>query len=111
MENQKLPNATAVLILGILSIITCCCYGIFSVILGTIGIVLANKDAKLYAENPTNYTNYNNVKIGKTLNIIGIVLGVIYLLIIIWMIATFGFDSLQDPDLLKEEMNRYFGVQ
>ena len=44
MENQKLPNATAVLILGILSIITCCCYGIFSVILGTIGIVLANKE-------------------------------------------------------------------
>ena len=77
MENQKLPNATAVLILGILSIITCCCYGIFSVILGSLGIVL----------------------------------GVIYLLIMIWMIATFGFDSLQDPDLLKEEMNRYFGVQ
>ena len=52
MENQKLPNATAVLILGIFSILTCCCYGIISISLGAIGLVLANKDAKLYAENP-----------------------------------------------------------
>ena len=66
MENQKLPNATAVLILGIFSILTCCCYGIISIILGAIGLVLANKDAKLYAENPSAYTNYNNLKIGVT---------------------------------------------
>ncbi len=111
MENQKLPNATAVLVLGILSILTCCCYGIFSVILGTIGIVLANKDAKLYAENPTIYSNYNNLKIGKILNIIGIILGVIYLFLVIWMIATFGYETLQNPELLQEEMNRYFGVR
>lgn len=28
MEQQKLPNATIILVLGILSIVTCCCYGI-----------------------------------------------------------------------------------
>ena len=44
MENQKLPNATAVLILGIFSILICCCYGIFSIILGVVALVLANKD-------------------------------------------------------------------
>jgi hypothetical protein len=111
MENQKLPNATAVLVLGILSILTCCCYGIISVILGTVGLVLANKDVKLYAENPTVYSNYNNLKIGKILSIIGIVLGIIYLLLIVWLVVTFGYETLQDPELLKEEMNRHFGVQ
>ena len=111
MENQKLPNATAVLILGIFSILTCCCYGVISIITGIIGLVLASKDFKLYTENPDLYSNYSNLKIGKILNIIGIVLGVIYLLFIIWLIVTFGYETLQDPELLKEEMNRYFGIQ
>lgn len=106
MENQKLPNATAVLILGILSIITCCCYGIFSVILGTIGVVLANKDSKIYAENPTLYTNYNNLKIGKILSIIGIVLGVIYLAYVIILFSTLGMEGIQQ---MQEEMLRKYG--
>lgn len=58
MMNQKLPNATAVLILGIASIITCCCYGVVSIILGIIGLVLANKDLKLYSQNPQEFSNY-----------------------------------------------------
>ena len=36
MEKQKLPNATAVLVLGIASILTCCCYGIIGLILGIV---------------------------------------------------------------------------
>lgn len=103
MENQKLPNATIVLVLGILSVLTICCYGIFSVIFGIIGIVLANKDAKLYAENPILYSNYNNVKIGKVLNIIGLVLGAIFLIIIIAMIAYLGEEGLMQ---MQQEMLR-----
>ena len=34
MERRNLPNGTAVLVLGILSIITCCCYGFIGLILG-----------------------------------------------------------------------------
>lgn len=108
MENQKLPNATAVLILGIFSILTCCCYGIFSIILGAIGLVLANKDAKLYAENPSSYTNYNNLKIGKILNIIGLVLGVIYLIYVIFLFATLGMEGIEQ---MQEEMMRRYGGQ
>ena len=52
MEKQKLPNATAVLILGIASIITCCCYGVLGIITGVVALVLAKKDTQVYLENP-----------------------------------------------------------
>ena len=39
-----LPNATAVLVLGILSIVTCWLYGIPGIIMGIIAIVLAQKE-------------------------------------------------------------------
>lgn len=76
MEKQKLPNATAVLVLGILSLPLCCCYGIGAV-LGIIALVLARKDMALYRENPELYSNYSNLNTGRILAIIGIVLGVI----------------------------------
>lgn len=106
MENQKLPNATAVLILGIFSILTCCCYGIFSIILGVVALVLANKDIKLYAENPSVYTNYNNLKIGKILSIIGISLGVIYLIYVIVLFTTLGMEGIEQ---MQQEMIRRYG--
>jgi hypothetical protein len=74
MEKRNLPNGTAVLILGILSIVTCCCYGIVGLILGIIALVLANKDLKLFKESPELYLNYKNLNIGRILGIIGIVL-------------------------------------
>lgn len=106
MENQKLPNATAVLILGIFSILICCCYGIFSIILGVVALVLANKDTKLYAENPSVYTNYNNLKIGKILSIIGISLGVIYLIYVIVLFTTLGMEGIEQ---MQQEMMRRYG--
>ena len=111
MENQKLPNATAVLVLGILSILTCCCYGFIGLILGVVGLILAKKDLQLYAQNPTLYNNYKNLKIGRVLSIIGIILSAIYLILIIGMLMTFGYETLQNPELLQEEMNRLFGVR
>ena len=106
MENQKLPNATAVLILGIFSILICCCYGFFSIILGVVALVLANKDTKLYAENPSVYTNYNNLKIGKILSIIGISLGVIYLIYVIVLFTTLGMEGIEQ---MQQEMIRRYG--
>ena len=108
MEKQKLPNGTAILILGILSIITCCCYGI-GVILGIIALVLAKKDIALYAANPELYSDYKNVNTGKILAIIGIVLNAIYLAFVIWMIYTFGYDNLNNPELMQEKMRELMG--
>lgn len=107
---EKLPNATPVIILGVLSIMTCICYGVFSILLGAIGIYLANKDTKLYNKNPDLYSNFNNIKTGKILCIIGMILGVLFLIYIIWFIINVvGLDALQDPELVKERMREFSG--
>ncbi|PKQ44126.1 CCC motif membrane protein [Confluentibacter flavum] len=109
MEQQKLPNATLILVFGILSIITCCCYGIVGLILGIVAVILASKATKLYAESPELYTGYQNVKIGKILAIIGIILSSLYLLFVIWLISEFGWETLQDQELLQEKMKEMMG--
>lgn len=101
---QALPNATAVLILGILSIATCCCYGVIGLILGIIALVLSKKDKALYNANPSFYTegSLKNVNAGRICAIIGLVLNIIYLLIYVVLIAMFGFGILTDQEALKE---------
>ena len=105
MEKQPLPNATLILIFGIISVVTCCCYGIIGLPLGIIALVLANKATKLYAANPDLYTGYQNVKTGRILAIIGIVLNAIFLIRIIWVVSTIGIDGIMD---MQEEFMRSF---
>ena len=109
MENNKLPNANIVLVLGILSVITCICYGIFGIIFGVIALALAQKDMNLDRSNDIVYNNYQTVNIGRVLAIIGIVLGVLFIIMIIWVINIVGMDALQDEDLMRERIQEYFG--
>lgn len=105
IEEKKLPNATPVLVLGIISILTCCCYGIPGIICGIIALVLFQKDQKEYNLNPKVYTNYSSLNTGRILAIIGIVFSVAYLLLIILMVAFLGWDAMQNPELMQERMN------
>jgi hypothetical protein len=91
-NQQALPNATASLVLGILAILGGFCYGLFGVILGIIGLVLSNKDRRLYAENPDVYSSasYSTSNSGRVCSIIGLVLGALVLVIIIFYIVVFG---------------------
>ena len=107
MEQQKLPNATLIMVFGIISIVTCCCYGVIGLIFGVIALVLANKAMKLHAENPDMYEGLSTVKTGRILAIIGIVLNVLYLLMSIWAISTFGWETLQDPQRMQEILEQY----
>lgn len=107
--NQKLPNATAVLVLGIVSIVTCCCYGVIGLIAAIIGLVLANKDLVVYKKNPTEYSNYGNLNVGRILCIVGIVLNVLSLVYYIYIIASVGTDALSNPDLLQERIRELQG--
>lgn len=103
---EKLPNNIIVLILGIISMPLCFCYGI-GIITGTIGIVLAQKDLKFYRENPERYEGLGNVQAGKVMSIIGIVLSVLFLLIIVWMISIVGMDAVGNEALMTERIQDY----
>jgi len=107
MEQQKLPNATLILVFGILSIVTCCCYGVIGLVFGIIALILANKALRLHAENPERYEGAQTVKTAKILAIVGIILSGIYLLMSIWAISFFGWDALQDPQRMQEILEQY----
>lgn len=89
---QQLPNATAVLVLGILSIAVCWCYGLFGITMGIIALVLSGKAKALYNENPEQFTqaSYNNMNAGRVCAIIGTVLSSIYVAIILIYIMIVG---------------------
>lgn len=108
MENQKLPNATAVLILGILSILTCWCYGIIGIILGTLALVLASKDLKTYTLSPEKFDNYQNLNIGRILAIIGLILSILMILLVVWVISIVGLENLQDQEAARQKVLEYF---
>lgn len=76
------PNATAVLVLGILSIVGCFCYLIPGLIMGIIALVLATKGNNIYKINPNSFTvaSYSNLKAGKVCAIIGVCLSSLALL-------------------------------
>lgn len=88
----NLPNATAALVLGIISIVGAFCYGIVGVICGIIGLILANKDRKLYQATPELYSasSYSSLNAGRTCSIIGLILGGLFLLILIFYFIFFG---------------------
>ncbi len=96
MEKQKLPNSTLILVFGIISIITCCCYGVLGLIFGIIAIIMAKKATQLYLQNPEQYSGYGNVKTGKILAIIGIILNAIYLIYVIFLFSTVGFSGIEE---------------
>lgn len=87
-----LPNAGAVLTLGIISIALCWCYGVVSLTCGIIALVLANKSLILYKENPTAYSlaSFNNIKAGRVCSIIGLCLSGLMLLYVIIVFAFIG---------------------
>jgi hypothetical protein len=86
------PNSTAVLVLGILSIVLCFCYGFIGMILGIIALILASKGNALYTANPNAYSvaSFNNLKAGKICGIIGLVLSSLYLIVIVLYLVILG---------------------
>ena len=96
---KDLPNATVVLVLGILSLIFCWCYGFFGLILGIIAVVLAGGQRKLYLQSPDEYTesSFKNVNAGRVCGIISIciagVVVVVLLLVLMGIVAGIGIAS------------------
>ncbi|MVO10658.1 DUF4190 domain-containing protein [Flavobacterium sp. TP390] len=94
MEKKKLPNEQTIMILGILSYIGCCCTaGILGAVLSGIGLSLANKSEKIYNENPAEY-DLGSLKTWKIVNIIALVLSAIFIIRLIYIIATGQFQEI-----------------
>jgi hypothetical protein len=91
-QPANLPNATGALVLGIISIVGAFCYGIVGVICGIIGLILANKDRKLYQSTPELYSasSYSSSNAGRICSIIGLILGGLFLLFVILYFIIFG---------------------
>ena len=81
---KELPNATPVLVLGILSIFGCFCYGLPGIIMGIIALVLHSSDKRLYESNPSVYENsYKNSKAGFICAIVGLSLAALVVIVIV----------------------------
>ena len=91
MDQQKLPNVTIAMVLGILSYI-CCCFsaGIGGLLFSGIAFYLLRKDEKLYEENPEGYSNYGSLKTAKIIAIIGLALGALALIMVVFQIVSAG---------------------
>jgi uncharacterized protein YqhQ len=83
-EHKKLPNATAVLVLGILSICFCAAWGLPGLAMGIIALALYRKDKAVYDSDPQAYEqSFKNSSAGKICAIVGISLSAFMLLFLI----------------------------
>jgi hypothetical protein len=89
---EPVKNAVATLVLGILAIVTCIFYGIFSFILGIIALAISNTPRADYLSNPDMYDRgtYSQLKAGRICAIVGICLSVAF-----WLVIFISFALLQ----------------
>lgn len=102
MEQQKLPNGVLIIVLGIFGFL-CCCTGILGVIPAGIGFYLASKSGILYKENPDAYDNFSQIKTGKIICLIALILSAL-------MTARWGyviFEMGGVSDLIEEFRKAY----
>lgn len=110
MEQQKLPNATAIIVLAIISYLCCCFYG-FGIIPAIIALVLAMGSQKKYNADPQQYSNISTIKTGKIVAIIGLILNIVMIGFAIWLVSALGWDVISSGDnqLIQEKVNDFLG--
>jgi hypothetical protein len=103
----SLPNANAVLVLGILSIPACCCYGI-GIVPAIIALFLARTASKQYLAEPEKYTpsSYKNLSAGNICAWVGLVISAIS--VILWVVYLVYFmTNPQFQEQIQEIMKQY----
>jgi hypothetical protein len=83
-QKVMLPNSSTTLVLGILSLVLGC--GTLGLILGIIGLVISKEGKLLYEKNPDAYTGYGNLNAGRVLCIIGIIIGGMSIVVLLFWI-------------------------
>lgn len=77
-NNDGQSKATVSLVLGICSIVTCCCYGIVGIICGVLAIIFAKQSTEMNGG-----IELSNAKAGRICGIVGLVLGSLYIIYLI----------------------------
>jgi hypothetical protein len=101
------PNSTAVLVLGIISIPVCICYflfGIPGIVLSIVALALNKSGAAAYEANPSLYTvsSYNNLKAGKICAIIGLIINSLWLIAMICItVFAISLDGYGGPNFFR----------
>jgi len=101
-QNNKfeLPGATSSLVLGVLSISMCYCWGPVGLVLAIIGLSSGVKAINTYTANPGVYTegSLKNANSGKVCSIVGLILSILSLLLTIltWSSTIDALKNLQE---------------
>ena len=82
MPGQSTGMAVAAMVLGIVSIPTCCIYGVPSLVCGILAVVFAGKAVQAIREGTMPRSAEGMARAGKICGIVGIVLSVVYWLVI-----------------------------
>ena len=104
---QKLPNATLTLILGIFSLLACCCCGV-GILPAAIALILSAKSNKLLKENPNGYSDAGNHKAGRIIAIIGLSFSLLYFLYNLFSMILYGGVAWLDAIQMPPEPNPYY---
>lgn len=107
MEQQKLPNATVIIVLGILGYV-CCCFAGIGIIPAGIAFYLALKSEKMYKENPEMYDNYNQIKTGKIVALVALILSALMIVRFIYVLSTNDWDAMIEQ---SREMMEQWGIE
>jgi len=102
MQQQNAPYAVAALVLGICSIVFGCFF--VGLVLGIIGLVLANKGIREFRANPERYKGYGMLSAGRVTSIIGIVFGalyIVYYIIAVLILGAAGLAFMEGLDFLE----------
>ena len=92
-NGDRLPNANATLVLGIISIVGCILYGVPGLVCGIIALVIHKKDKEMYKSDPGRYAlSYKNAKAGYICAIIGISISALYFVVLL-VAVVFAFSS------------------
>ncbi len=107
MEQQKLPNGILIIVLGIFGYL-CCCFAGLGVIPSAIAFYLATKSEKLYKENPELYDNYSQIKTGKIVALIALILCLLMIVRFVYVITTSDWDVLMEQ---QQEIMEQWGIE
>lgn len=87
-----LPNSNVVLVLGVLSILSCFLIGLPGIVLGFIGMKLYKKPHELYKIAPELYRkeSYKDLRVGYIMSVVGLAMSSFFVLFLLAYLVIFG---------------------